>query len=126
MKKDKLIEILQGMEGNPEVVLWNGFVNDYNHIGTITEDCMRKESDETLRTIYGMTCQEESRPFVETEYKTWRKKRRGRESWEFPNEAIAFEQVIVSKWYGPKKKVILISMKRRDKSYSDRIGKMYY
>ena len=29
MRKDKLIKILQNIKGNPEVVLWNGFVDDW-------------------------------------------------------------------------------------------------
>lgn len=29
MKKDKLIELLSQIKGNPDIYLWNGFVGDY-------------------------------------------------------------------------------------------------
>lgn len=33
MRKNTLIEKLQALKGNPQVVLWNGFVQDYVDIG---------------------------------------------------------------------------------------------
>lgn len=35
MRKNKLIEILQSMSGNPEIVMWNGYVGDFMPIGNI-------------------------------------------------------------------------------------------
>lgn len=32
MKKDKLIELLQSIEGNPDIYIWNGYVEDYMDI----------------------------------------------------------------------------------------------
>lgn len=32
MKKDKLIELLQTIEGNPDIYIWNGYVEDYMDI----------------------------------------------------------------------------------------------
>lgn len=32
MKKNTLIKLLQNIKGNPDIVLWNGFVDDYMHI----------------------------------------------------------------------------------------------
>ena len=32
MKKNKLIEMLNSIEGNPEIFLWNGYVSDYMDI----------------------------------------------------------------------------------------------
>ena len=32
MRKNDLIKLLQTIEGNPEIVLWNGFVGDYQNI----------------------------------------------------------------------------------------------
>lgn len=34
MKKSALIELLQGIEGDPDVAVWNGFVSDYMDIAT--------------------------------------------------------------------------------------------
>lgn len=32
MRKNDLIKLLQSIEGNPQVVIWNGFTHDYQHI----------------------------------------------------------------------------------------------
>ena len=32
MRKNKLIELLHKIEGNPDIVLWNGIVGDYQNI----------------------------------------------------------------------------------------------
>lgn len=37
MKKNDLIKKLQAIEGNPEIVLWNGMVGDWMPIGKLTE-----------------------------------------------------------------------------------------
>ncbi|EHX8550646.1 hypothetical protein K3335_003640 [Salmonella enterica] len=33
MRKNALIKMLQEIEGNPEIVIWNGYVDDYMNIG---------------------------------------------------------------------------------------------
>ena len=37
MKKNDLIELLNGIKGNPDIVLWNGMVGDYMHIKGLEE-----------------------------------------------------------------------------------------
>lgn len=32
MKKNAIIEMLQKIPGNPEIVLWNGYVGDFQHV----------------------------------------------------------------------------------------------
>lgn len=32
MKKNAIIEMLQKIPGNPDIVLWNGYVGDYQHV----------------------------------------------------------------------------------------------
>ena len=34
MRKNDLIKLLQAIEGNPDIVLWNGIVGDYQNIST--------------------------------------------------------------------------------------------
>lgn len=47
MKKNKLIELLQTIEGNPDIYLWNGFVGDWVDIDpNFVEDYLVKESVE--------------------------------------------------------------------------------
>lgn len=36
MKKSKLIKMLESIEGDPDIFLWNGFVQDWQDIGNIT------------------------------------------------------------------------------------------
>lgn len=43
MRKNDLIKKLQEIEGNPEVVLWNGMVGDYVHIGELVNSFLVKE-----------------------------------------------------------------------------------
>lgn len=42
MRKNDLIKQLQELKGNPEVVLWNGHVGDYMHIGNLVESDLVK------------------------------------------------------------------------------------
>lgn len=44
MRKNELIKLLQGIEGNPEVRLWNPYVEDYNPILYVQVDTLYKES----------------------------------------------------------------------------------
>lgn len=44
MLKNDLIELLNLIEGNPEVVLWNGIVGDYQHVGDVVPAELVKET----------------------------------------------------------------------------------
>lgn len=45
MRKNQLIAILQEIKGNPEILLWNGYVGDYQHIDPKTvESTLVKET----------------------------------------------------------------------------------
>ena len=44
MRKNELIELLQNIKGNPEVKLWNPYVEDYNPILDVKTDTLYKES----------------------------------------------------------------------------------
>lgn len=44
MRKNDLIKILESIKGNPEVVLWNGSVGDYQHIKGVEESSLVKET----------------------------------------------------------------------------------
>ncbi len=48
MRKNDLIKLLQKVEGNPEVVVWNGYVREHQHVSTkITQDFLTRESFDT-------------------------------------------------------------------------------
>lgn len=44
MRKNDLIVKLQAIKGNPEVVLWSGFVGDYQHLAQPTEGDLVKRT----------------------------------------------------------------------------------
>lgn len=57
MKKNKLIEILQQIEGNPDVTIWNGYAEDYQNISKVEKV-----------ELYGMSLKEKFR-FINLERK---------------------------------------------------------
>ena len=46
MRKNDLIAKLQAIKGNPEVLLWNGLVSDYQHLAEPTEGDLVKVTEE--------------------------------------------------------------------------------
>ena len=44
LTKDELLEILSKIDGNPEIVLWNGFVSDYQHVDDVRGATLVKQS----------------------------------------------------------------------------------
>lgn len=46
MKKTQLIKILESIDGDPDVVIWNGFVNDWMDIKSVEEIELHRMSDE--------------------------------------------------------------------------------
>ena len=42
MRKNQLIKLLQEIKGNPEVMVWNGFVDDYMPIGGVDTNTLYK------------------------------------------------------------------------------------
>jgi hypothetical protein len=51
MKKNDLIKKLQEIEGNPDVLLYNGFVDDWMHIEIIKHDLHRLKKDALIRIV---------------------------------------------------------------------------
>lgn len=45
MRKNKLIEILQNMKGNPEIHVWNGYVGDWMAIKSVDTTVLTKLSN---------------------------------------------------------------------------------
>jgi hypothetical protein len=113
MRKRQLIELLEKISGNPEVVLWEGFVGDYMHID---KDITVHELVKRSRDLIGLRCK--SKEEIEQAFRN--------QDWDFPNPNIETIEEY-NKWYGQhKKKVILISPKPRGKSTFDRLGNISY
>lgn len=94
MRKNKLIELLNSIPGNPDIVIWNGFVGDIQDI----------DSEIVERELVKHTKEQE---------------------WDFPNPFVKEDEF--KYWYGNrKKKIFLLQMKERGKTFFDRSGKIEY
>lgn len=111
MRKNQLIKLLQELPGNPEIVLWNGFVGDYHPVGNLTEGKLVKHSVDHYKL----------RGLDETEAKKAFKK----QAWEIPNDFV--EESEMKNWYGNHQKTVYyIEAKLRGKTTYDRCGSMSY
>ena len=61
MKKNDLIKLLNSIEGNPDIVLWNGFVRDYQDISKelVKGDLVKISLDWYLETCRMERCRKE-------------------------------------------------------------------
>jgi hypothetical protein len=140
MKKNKLIELLQKIEGNPDIFLWNGYVEDFvdienrlvdvelvkhdkKHIETVIKnEYLRDYCREGLSYQEAVAKLESERPDIQNEVDTAYKKYHSK--WELPNRYLTEEQV--SEWYSHRKTVFLLQAKTMGKSSTDRVGTTYY
>ncbi len=131
MKKSKLIELLQKIEGNPEIYLWNGFVDDWMDISPdfieseLVKECVQFKLD-CLKLEW---CRDNNTFDIPDEVVVTLNESAirlaAKENWDFPNRYVGASEF--SKWYGKsKKRIVLIDAKRKGVTYSDRIGDMSY
>ena len=132
MKKDKLIAMLQAIEGNPDIYLYNGFVEDWVDIEpTLQKDIFVKyNKDHIISHIrmqymqqvgrFELTPEEESRILIEGEssYKAFYS------NWDFPNRYVQEDEF--KKWYSKQKPIYLINAKIKGAKMEDRLGSMSY
>lgn len=131
MKKNDLIKLLQEIEGNPDVVVWNGFVGDYQHIDTDLVQCeLVKETvefqEKNLLQEWCLDNETLSIPLnVRNKLSDLAKKLYKKNDWDLPNSCVKDEDF--KKWYGDKRKsIIILNTKGRNKNYFDRVGKLSY
>ncbi len=117
MKKNDLIKKLQQIQGNPDIVLWNGLVGDYMDIGNFVEDYLTKYTKEFYKKVVLMeeptTTQEE----IETYYRKL--------PYEY-NQHISLDNYSGEYAIYKKKRVVFIDAKKKGKTYFDRIGNVRY
>lgn len=127
MRKDKLIELLQNIPGNPNIVIWNGFVDDIQHITTdIPKLEFKKISKKTLKRYLAY---EESRdtgvPYdqvvitdeqLNSAYRNYK--------FELPNQFMSEEEQDAH--YAKKKVYYCLQLKTAGKTYWDRLGTVNY
>lgn len=127
MRKNDLIKQLQEIKGNPEVVLWNGYVGDYMHIDNIIpSDLVKITKEYWIRSVLNEECidrKDWNYQLPEQEVKELERRHRTEIQWEL-NEYVS-EEDIVNKQY-KKKSVVFIQPKKRGVSTFDRAGTIEY
>ena len=130
MRKNKLIDILNQIDGNPDILLYNGFVDDFMDFNIRTEPCVLVKH--TREFFYNNLCHtfqtRNSRLPSEAENQVLLNKAENlskKEEWEFPNEFVTQDEV--GRWYGNRmKKVFMIEARLRNKKCYDRAGSLEY
>ena len=127
MRKNDLIKLLHTIEGNPEIVLWNGFVGDYQNISTklVEGELVKKtlkcylEHNRMVRCLkennwqYQLT--EEEVSYLTNVYKTFNYEQ---------NDFVTKEDIKEKRYM--KKRVIYIQQKLKNKKCYDRLGTIEY
>jgi hypothetical protein len=122
MRKNALIKYLQGIKDNPEVVLWNGFVEDYMPIAVVEPLTLYREDREHVRSMLNHSLFRTKRAPVSEEGLEEAMQYR---DWELPNSFYSEEQ-IRDYYKGNKKTVLIIEAGERGKSIFDRRGTVRY
>lgn len=130
MKKNDLIKMLQNIKGNPEIILWNSSVGDYNKIKKIHKTHLYKECRSFVTDIIFCEMKKENPTLSNEEIRSKITKEEIDEcmknrDWEFANHFYNQEKM---KWvYGKNKRtVVLVEPKKRNIETFDRLGKIKY
>ena len=129
MTKTQLIELLNTIEGNPEIKLWNGYVADYMDLGDVVPtDIVKMRFEfflEMCRLEHCMDTDADSKSFKFTHEQMLELRRNYRDNygWEF-NQCVTEEDIQAKKY--SKKRVMILNAKTRGKKTFDRIGEMSY
>ena len=112
MRKNELIKLLQEIPGNPNVVIWNGFVGDYHH----PEKPQLLEFSRMTKKFFSQLLNAERRdkglpPITESEYKA------------LPQQEWQLGSI---EWDSDKTNMIVIEMKCRNKETFDRLSTIRY
>lgn len=121
MKKNKLIELLNTIEGNPEIVLWNGYAEDYMHIDPKVEPLtLVKETPDFIFTMLQAEYCRTNKTFDISEEKLLELQTKANElhknrEWDIPNEFVTEEEFV--RWYGKRtRKLYVLNSKLRNKT----------
>jgi hypothetical protein len=127
MRKNDLIKLLQGIKGNPEILLWNGHAGDFMNIkGTLTSDLVKMTKEYYLEMCRLEECfdkQDWNFQFSPEEKARLEANYAKVIEWE-PNEFVTTEDVKDGRYKS--KKVLYIEPKVRGKTSWDRAGSFSY
>jgi len=127
MRKNKLIEILSKIKGNPEITIWNGIVGDVMPVDGVTamplykysfegmkKGCLYEKRIDTNNKDAQLT--DEDMVDIERCYKKYH-------HWE-PNQFVTEKDIKSGDWR--RKIVYTIDAKKTGKKYFDRAGEVSY
>lgn len=123
MKKEQLILLLQTIEGNPDILIWNSLVSDYMDIcpKLIDTELVKESKQHFLKCVelenYRLGRTSASKDELDRLYKN--------REWDFPNPYFAEDEL--KDYCGRnRKKVVLINVMNRGKLSFDRNGSIRY
>ena len=123
MKKNKLIELLNKIPGNPDIVFWNGFVADWQDFDSDLQihELSRGLLDKVrYRNILDGECMRDHEPLLtDLQYEQWYKENKYSEwklNHQYPDPCATIQ----------KKKVIVLQVKARGKEDFDRLCSKKY
>ena len=126
MKKNDLIKMLEGIKGNPDIKLWNGFVGDWQEVGDISpHDLIKQSYEDWVRCVkYERIRDGKPEDFeFSAEEQVELKKLYHSHEWDF-NRYVTKEDI--KKGYYKRKTIWLLQAKVRGKSSWDRLGTIRY
>lgn len=126
MRKNDLIKKLQSIEGNPEIVLWNGMVGDWMAIGNLQESYLCKVTAEHwIRSVENEECiSRKDWNFKLPQEEIIDLKKRYRKIQYECNEFVTQEDVQQGRW--KTKRIVFIDAKKRGVATYDRFGSIEY
>lgn len=115
MRKNKLIELLQEIEGNPEVLVWNGHVGDWMALETKLHKKTLTRMSKKRRLYY-----------VNLEQQVRGKEPLTLEDLKGDDEEWSIDDTFDTVYHDQTKKVIMLNPKTRGVKSFDRIGDISY
>ena len=125
MKKNDLIKLLQGIEGNPDLLLWNGTVGDWQDIennltsGTLVKETLNHYLEACLKH-YRHNTQDPVYKLSDEKVRELTKRYKNVCKWE--NDPWVAQEDINSRRYSLKKDVLYLEPKSRCETNLDRYG----
>jgi hypothetical protein len=128
MRKNELIELLATIDGNPEIVLWNGMVGDYMHIDNklVEGDLVKMTLDYYLRTNLLRDCRDAKNwDLVHTPEEVQELKSAYKKYVAWETNQYVTDNDVENKRY-KRKRVFYIDAKKRNQTFHDRMGSIEY
>ena len=128
MKKSKLIALLNSIEGDPDIVFWNGFVGDYQDISTklVAGKLVKRTLSDYLQHVEFDRARRANNwelKMTPQEITECKKNYRRVFSWEL-NQYVTVKDITEKRYTA--KDVIFLQSKERGKTTFDRAGTIRY